>query len=243
MGQDAWTSLAQPFPASALEWRVIRLDDDGLRAQARPQLRVDAVLRRLDETVGVAAWSNTLLSLGSPADVLALACTLTVEGVSKSAAASLGPSMSASALADDALVYAAERFHMLPPADLNLSYWVDYDKENQTMLYEPSAPSAEASEEGAPEPVAAPFSAAEETPGTETPSTTSNTAASSQPASKPTTKPAGQQAIDRLVERLGAEGKGLEVAKLINAYGGYGTDPNAARELYARLRELLRGGA
>ena len=232
MGQDTWTSLAQPFPASALEWRVLRLDDDRLRAQARPQLRVDAVLRRLDETVGVASWSNTLTSLGSPADVLALACTLTVEGVSKSAAASLGPGISASTLADDSLVYAAERFHMLPPADLNLSYWVDYDKENQTMLYEPSVHSAEASE-GTPGPVAV------SSTSTETPAI----AVSSQPASKPATKPAGQQAIDRLVERLKAEGRGLEVAKLIIAYDGYGTDPNAARELYARLRELLRGGA
>ncbi len=234
MGHDTWTSLAQPFPESALEWRVLRLDDEGLRAQARPQLRVDAVLRRLDETVGVAGWSNTLTSLGSPAEVLALACTLTVEGVSKSAAASLGPGIGASVLADDALVHAAERFHMLPPADLNLSYWVDYDKENQTMLYEPSAQpeTSENASTGSAESVSA---------ATTTPAAEAATATLDTPTPKP--KPAGQQAIDRLVERLKAEGRGLEVAKLIIAYDGYGTDPNAARELYVKLRELLRGGA
>ena len=52
-------------------------------------------------------------------------------------------------------------------------------------------------------------------------------------------KPAGQQAIDRLVERLKGEGRGLEVAKLINTYGGYGQDKDAARELYSQLRALL----
>ena len=52
-------------------------------------------------------------------------------------------------------------------------------------------------------------------------------------------KPAGQQAIDRLVERLGGEGKGLEVAKLVTRYGGYGDDPEAAKELYSQLRALL----
>ena len=54
-----------------------------------------------------------------------------------------------------------------------------------------------------------------------------------------TPKPAGQQAIDRLVERLKGEGRGLEVAKLINTYGGYGQDKDAARELYSQLRALL----
>ena len=227
MGQDTWTSLAQPFPETALEWRVLRLDDEQLRAQARPQLRVDAVLRRLDETVGVAKWSNTLLSLGSSADVLALACTLTVEGVSKSATATLGAE-SIGVLADDALVYAAERFHMLPPADLTLSYWVDYDKENRAMLYEPSAQPAQT-------PAPTPDLTA---PNLNAPNLNTEAPSVSQPAAKP----AGQQAIDRLVERLKAEGQGLEVAKLINTYGGYGANPNAARELYAKLRELLRGG-
>ena len=222
MDSDPWTSLARPFPKHALEWRVLRLDDEQLRAQARPQLRADAVLRRLDEVVGVASWSNALVSLGPDA----VACTLTVQAVSKSAAASLGPASSATTLADDALVYAAERFHMLPPADLALTYWVDYDRENRTMLYEPSPVSSDEMSVEVPAPAAV------------TPSVSS---ALSEPAA-PAPKSAGQQAIDRLVERLKAEGRSLEVAKLIIAYDGYGTDPDAARELYAKLRQLLREG-
>ena len=223
MGHDTWTKLAQPFPETALEWRVLRLDDEQLRAQVRPQLRLDALTHRLDETVGVAGWSHTLVSLGPTGSV---ACTLTVEGVSKSAGANLGPGLAASVLADDALVYAAERFHMLPPADLTLNYWVDYDKESGTTLYEPSRQPERSAEEGVP---------------TEAPAATS-TATSSETSgeSKPAPKSAGQQAIDRLVERLKADGLGLQAAKLVIAYDGYGSNPDAARELYAKLRELLR---
>ncbi len=54
-------------------------------------------------------------------------------------------------------------------------------------------------------------------------------------------KPAGQQAIDKLIERLKGEGLGLEVAKLVNSYGGYGRDAAEARELYSKLRQLYKG--
>jgi hypothetical protein len=53
-------------------------------------------------------------------------------------------------------------------------------------------------------------------------------------------KPAGQVAIDRLVERLREDGLGLEAAKLLIEYGGYGDDPETARDLYGKLRDLLR---
>lgn len=53
-------------------------------------------------------------------------------------------------------------------------------------------------------------------------------------------KPAGHQAIDRLVERLRQTGRGLDAAKLISRYGGYGSNPQMARELYGALRNLLR---
>jgi hypothetical protein len=51
----------------------------------------------------------------------------------------------------------------------------------------------------------------------------------------------GQQAIARLIERLGREGRGLEAARLVTRYGGYGSSPDAARELYGQLRALLLG--
>ena len=57
----------------------------------------------------------------------------------------------------------------------------------------------------------------------------------------PVEKPTGQQMIDRLVDRLKDEGQGLAAARLLVRYGGYGKDPDTARELYAQLRALLRG--
>lgn len=60
-----------------------------------------------------------------------------------------------------------------------------------------------------------------------------------QPPSAPAEKPAGQQAIDRLMERLRQEGQGLAAARLVTEYQGYGANPEAARELYAKLRALL----
>jgi hypothetical protein len=53
-------------------------------------------------------------------------------------------------------------------------------------------------------------------------------------------KSAGQQAIDKLIECLRDAGRGLEAAKLLIRYGGYGQNPETARELYGKLRELLR---
>lgn len=52
-------------------------------------------------------------------------------------------------------------------------------------------------------------------------------------------KPDGHQVIDRLVERLREEGLGADAARLVTSYGGYGGDPDASRELYAKLRALL----
>lgn len=53
-------------------------------------------------------------------------------------------------------------------------------------------------------------------------------------------KSEGQQAIDRLVERLRGEGHGVEVAKIISSFGGYGTTPEERRALYGELRSLLK---
>jgi len=45
--------------------------------------------------------------------------------------------------------------------------------------------------------------------------------------------------IDRLVERLRAEGLGLDAAKLLTKHGGYGEDSESAKLLYGKLRSLL----
>ncbi len=50
----------------------------------------------------------------------------------------------------------------------------------------------------------------------------------------------GLRMIDRLVERLKDDGQGLAAARLLVRFGGYGKDPDAARELYGELRALLK---
>ena len=60
-----------------------------------------------------------------------------------------------------------------------------------------------------------------------------------QEALKAETKPKTKEVIDRLVERLGEEGLGLEAAKMLTQYGGYGNNSESAKELYSKLRELL----
>lgn len=214
MQSGLWERLASPFSQDALEWRVLEVKKEGAaetQARVRPQLRFGQVVARLDEALTTSGWSNRYVGLGTDA----IACELTVEGVTKAGVAALNAvsavAVPTDARARDAFVYAAELFGLKPPADPSLVYWVDYDPEAGVPLFEPDLGAA-APETGVP------------------------TALS---VSAPPPKPAGQQAIDRLVERLRGEGKGLAVAKLVTRYGGYGDAPEAAKELYSQLRALL----
>jgi hypothetical protein len=198
VSEDIWALLASPFALESLQWRIIRLSEDGQRAQLRPQLRAGAVVARLDEVAGVEGWSNHLTPFGE-----ALICTLSVGSVSKSAVSD-APLLKPAERAEDALVRAAELYGMRPPADQKAEYWVDYNPEAEEILYEPE--------------LQAPVHA---------------------PAPEPQ-RSEGQRAIDRLVERLKEDGLGLEAAKLVSAYGGYGSSSEQARELYGRLRALLK---
>lgn len=194
--RQVWHHLTAPFNDAALEWRVLEVA--GERARLRPQLRYAAVLERLRRYLEPEQWSLRYRR-GPQGSLIA---ELTLCGVTRAAVVgtrqrALPPEVAA----QDALVYAAELFGLLPPADPAVAYWVDYDPEAQQPLYEPSRPAA--------------------------------------PPATPE-KPAGQQAIDRLVDRLRQSGRGLEAAKLINRYGGYGSNPQLARELYGALRALLR---
>ena len=215
MQSGIWERLSLPFSRDALEWRVLEVKEGHSghelgQARLRPQLRFEKVVARLDEAVTPSGWSNRYAALGTDA----LSCELTVQGVTKSSVAALNGRVPADIHARDAFVYTAELFGLKPPADSATVYWVDYDPEAGTPLFEPDL-SNPPTPETAPE-------------------------ATTPPASEPQAqKPAGQQAIDRLVERLRGEGRGLEVAKLVTRYGGYGDDTEAARELYSKLRALL----
>ena len=229
MQSGTWERLALPFGQDALEWRVLEVktgDDATDQARVRPQLRFERVVARLDETLTPAGWSNRYVGLG----MNALACELTLEGVTKSGVVALngaGSTVLFTVCVQDALVYAAELFGLKPPADPHLVYWVDYDPEAGVPLFEPDLAAAHVE------------NAAETFAETGLGSSVSPSRGQPPADEPPAPKPAGQQAIDRLVERLRGEGKGLEVAKLVTTYGGYGDDPEAAKELYSQLRALL----
>ena len=216
-----WDALAAPFATTDVQWRVVKLSEDGASAQVRPQLPLSAVTARLDTVLGVEGWSHVFRALGERG----LACTLSVGSVHKSAVAAYNELHTLEQTAEDALIAAAGLFGLHPSVLVAELPWVEYDAEGGQILYEPdplvpdegglSSASGMADVGGLP---------------AEPPSV----------AAAPT-KSAGQQAIDKLVDRLKAEGRGLEAAKLLNAFGGYGSDPQTARELYAKLRELLLG--
>jgi hypothetical protein len=220
VANEPWNELAAPFAANDVEWRVLEILPDGHEAKVRPQLPFERVRQRLDETLGVAGWSSRYVALGE-----AVACELTIGAVSKSAVAD-SLHVDKSTASRDAFVYAAELYGMVPSVNRFESYQVDYDAEAKAPLFEPEVePGLQNQQEPArpqdqPERVSEPRG--------------------SLPAEAPA-KSAGQQAIDKLVERLEGQGKGKEVAKLIVKYGGYGQNPDAARELYSKLRALLVG--
>jgi hypothetical protein len=116
------------------------------------------------------------------------------------------------------------------------TYQVDYDAETKTLLYEPELGIGGQDSGGQ-------DSDSQDSGGQVTALKARESEQSAEPSSVSVTpaKSAGQQAIDKLVERLEQEGKGKEVAKLIVRYGGYGQNPEAARELYSKLRALLVG--
>lgn len=208
---------------------MVKLSPDRLSAQVRPQLRAEAVAARFDAVLGAGGWSQGFAALGERG----LVCTLSVAGVSKAAVAPYTAETDLNATADDALAAAAALFGLRPAVVLDELPWVDYDPEQQQPLYEPNLAG---DEEDMVEPAPQPALAAQPEPARAAASET-------QPDTQPVAKSAGQQAIDKLVDRLKADGKGLGAARLLNTYGGYGSDPDAARELYAKLRELLRESA
>lgn len=196
-----WNQLAMPFSAQDIQWRIVELSRDSKQARLRPQLAYESVLKRLNDTLGIEGWSNRYFVLTEGV----FSCELTIGQVVKSCWVADKKLVSGDLLAQDALVYAAEYFGMVSGVKLRPDYWVEYDPEQQSILFEPE------------------------------PDWIQTTVTQDLPE-----KPAGQQAIDKLIERLRQEGQGLEAAKLLIRYGGYGQNPEAGKELYGKLRGLLR---
>ena len=232
-----WDALAAPFAASDLLWRVVKLSPDRLSAQVRPQLRASSVTARLDAVLGVDGWSQEFTALGERG----LVCTLRVADAAKAAVVPYTAEAELTDTAADAFAAAAALFGLRPNTLLDELPWVDYDPEQRQPLYEPDLAAADGYTNGYTDSYTAPANADSPTGSAPpTPPTAASAEAQTATQAEPIpAKSAGQQAIDKLVDRLKADGKGLGAAKLLNTYGGYGTDPAAARELYAKLRALL----
>ena len=239
---EAVQKVARAFPEHPIEWRIMELSEDLSQAQVRPQLSYGVVIEHLNTTLGRAGWSFSYAPIGDQA----LSCTLSIgmadKALSKAVVLSIGNDAERSSR--DALVHAAEYFGIVSGADTSQNYWVDYDPEAKDILFEPEYEQAvidEAAGRG--------FSGFSLDTGQDLAQDLVEELDMSKfsgplvdPEQEPEadhSKTEGQQKIDRLVERLKADGMGLQVAKLTVQYGGYGNNPDEARILYGKLRELL----
>ena len=227
---------------SDVRWLVVEIDDEAQKARVVPYLDAGALARALDEAVGSSAWANRYLSLGEAA----VGCELQIEGLAKSAVAGARSTPADSeTLAAAALTRATAMHGASLPVDVQQDAWVDWDPDQRQVLYWPEAPSPSPASEVEEAPAAVVSPDLVKTPSSE-PSELSEPVEPSRPLGTPPDAPEqapirseGQRAIDKLMDRLREAGLGLEAARLVNAHHGYGSDPDAARELYARLRQLL----
>ena len=218
MSEATWTRLAAPFGDDAVGWDVVSVDEEDETALLAPRLTRAAVVARLDDACGVGGWS---LDLRAAADG-ALLCCVEVAGVRKAAAVDALPA-GAAATADAALAAAARLFGMRPGDAFGVRR-VPYDVVAGVVPgdVEHAAPDAG--------PDAGPASDGDDALEDLHEADARSRGLSSE----------GLRMIDRLVERLKDEGEGLAAARLLVRFGGYGKDPDTARELYGALRELLK---
>jgi hypothetical protein len=238
MSEPPWSTLSEPFPPGTVRWHAVEASPDGLRVRLSPHLAPEALGARLDAVVGPDGWGLDLRPWGEDR----LIAELTVRGASRATVVRVAPlpglgdgeaHLDAGAAATGAAMSSAARlFGVLVPVRTIGDGWVDADPDTGEALHPP--------EHGAEAPSARPGAARD--------GATSDRGAAAEAAPAETepvaAKPDGHQVIDRLVERLREEGMGGDAARLVTAYGGYGRDPDASRELYAKLRALLveRGG-
>ena len=245
MSDAAWSRLAAPFGGDAVAWVPVEVADAGDEVRVVPLVAAEALRERFDRTIGIAGWGVAY----TPLDAGAMACHVTVSGVRKGAVAPAALAGGPVATAEVAFARAAELFGLRAPLPGGAAAWVPCDPETLVPLHLPDVEldvgalraGDVAAGRGAGEPASErPPAGDDRRPGTEE----ASTAVAPAPVTPaPAEKPTGQQMIDRLVDRLKDEGQGLAAARLLVRYGGYGKDPDTARELYAQLRVLLRGEA
>lgn len=214
-----------PFAVAALAWQVVEVSDTGDEARVAPYLSGAALRERLDAHLGSAGWSvRYQLAPGE-----AVACQLDVGAVSKGAVCAY-PRFGGAPLAAALAYSAAALLHgaRLPVAH-DLSVWVACDPESHEPLHLPDEAMVFAQR---PLAAAAPIVSSGGAAAVEA------LAASAGERADAAVKPDAQTMIDRLIDRLKEQGQGLAAARILVKHGGYGKDPQAARELYAALRAL-----
>lgn len=237
MSDALWTRLTAPFPALAVTWDVVSVDAAVDEAVVAPRLRREAIVERLDRHCGVAGWSVTFTPFANGA----IGCTVEIAGVRKSAVADAlmaGPA----ATADAALAVSAASFGLAVPPSA-VPQRVAFDAEAGIALHEPElvgdhVAAAEAGAATAAGPADAPTGPA--SAGASDDDSALDVHAADVEARGLSRE--GLVMIDRLVERLKESGHGLQAARLLVRYGGYGKDAEAARALYGALRALLKHG-
>ena len=211
-------------------WDVVSVDAAGDEASVLPRLRREALEARFDEVCGVTGWSLTF----APYAAGAVGCTLHVREVRKAAVVN-AVAGGAAATAAAAFAAAAVRFGLVAPVAPG-ERRVAYDPEAGEVLHEPDLSAASLQEGPQRTPVGA---AGAETADPDTLDAPRREAREADVEARGLSDE-GLRMIDRLVERLKDEGQGLAAARLLVRFGGYGKDPDAARELYRELRALLK---
>lgn len=248
MSEPPWSTLSEPFPPGAVRWHAVEGSPDGLRVRLSPHLAPEALGARLDAAVGPDGWALDLRPWGEDR----LIAELTVRGASRATVVrvadlpGLGDAeahLDAGAAATGAAMSSAARlFGVGVPVRTIGDGWVDADPETGEALHPPEHETAAGARGDRTPPAGAPAAGSAAADSTAVERTTDE--GGSAEAGPAAAKPDGHQVIDRLVERLREEGLGSDAARLVTAYGGYGRDADASRELYAKLRALLveRGG-
>ena len=197
----------------AITWRVVEVDGAEGRALVEPCFASDDLKGLLNERLGAQSWSQNYAYIKQEAVVGAVICTVGMFGSSRSELRSVKTLESIEESAEDCFVRCLEAFGIGPWLEQN-RHWVDYNSEDGELLYEPEYHITPAQSPTSPIEI-------------------------SSPQKSPSDKPDGRQMIDKLIDRLRTEGQGLAVAKLLIEFGGYGANPDEARKLYTKLRELL----
>lgn len=197
---------------------------------------------------GPLGWSFTLAPLGPTA----LVGNLTLHGVTRAALTSVLVD-DVAGTADLALARCAAGFGLeLPFEPTDPSYWVDYDPEAREPLYYPDPVPAQVrigvaghagSSAGAWSPPSAAAQRGEDEAAVVATPPVADEAAAEAALERVSPTSAGHEVIERLIDRLKELGLGREAAQLVVKYQGYGRTPQESRELYGRLRALLRNEA